>query len=273
MVSKAVILKIRLPLFSLRQPESFQVSSSLPVPSPSTLVGSLAYAFAINDKLDSKTALEYVRRIVLVARASLAEYMPIIPNPILLWRFRILDRGIEKPKERVSPEKRFTLLNRLSMLVKEDKYNEVKNLVETKLKDALYREYLFTFEINVIFLLREEVETKIFYYISRLGDTESLCSVHNIDIKGYNIELVKNVVTKYPFKYTNKINNIHGDFMILRQGDEYRNLSLFVIPVSRKIITTSRGSKIVVYAPSQIKVTFTDQVRTARIDNEYIILT
>lgn len=269
MAGLAILLKIKLPFFSLRVPEAFQVASSLPVPSPSALVGALAYALAIHSNISNEAALNYARKIVLAARATIPEAQTYTLNPILLWRFRILDRGMERPKKKGI---KLTLLQQLTALTNEGRYSEAKTLLELKLKDALYREYIFAPEVKVVYLVKEKVDTEIFKLISRLGDTESLCSVIEVKTHSYELVSVDKVETTFPFVYTDKVSEIKGDFMIMKQSNELRELKLFVIPITRRILTTKRGGKVTTLWPSKLKVSFKDFINVAKVNNEYIVV-
>jgi len=253
------LIKIKLPFFSIRNPESFQIGSSLPIPPPSALIGSLAYAVAVKEGLSPDEALAKVRDHVVLARASLMSEAPAVPNPILLWRYRILDKKREVLKLIKS---------------KGHNYTEVKNALEQKYKDALYREYLFVHNISVAYVLRRGrvIPRDAFYLISRLGDTESTCSVTNVQISMYSEVQMKNVETEYPLVFDEEfIDDVEGDYMIIKMTDELRIMKSYVVPIRRKFIETKRGVKAVVYEPSKVKVNLKKPVRVYMFNSNYIV--
>lgn len=269
MAGIAALLRIRLPSFSLKIPESFQITSSYPLPSPSSLVGALAYSIAVHNGLSNESALKYTRAIVLAARASIPKAQIYTINPILLWRFRVLDRGTERPKRK---QERLTLLQQLSELTSKESYLEGKLLLEQRLKDALYREYIFAQELNVVYLLKREIDEEVFHLISRLGDTESLCSVDSVKIYDYEILPADDVITRYPFTRNENILRIEGKFTVMKQCDENREMRFFIIPITRKIAQTRRGMKFMTLHTSEVKVTFKEHVNVAKIDDMYVII-
>ncbi|RLG84982.1 MAG: type I-A CRISPR-associated protein Cas5, partial [Thermoprotei archaeon] len=216
------LVKVKLPFFSIRNPESFQVGLSLPIPPPSTLIGSLAYALAVEKGLGSKDALNEARNSVILARATLVATAPAIPNSVLLWRYRILDKKGEVLKLLKS---------------KENDYTGFKRELELKFKDALHREYLFISDIVAAYILRKRIDAGTFSLIPRLGDTESLCSIGDVKILSCNEIRAIKIRTSYPFKYNAEmIKGVKGDFMFLRMTDELRAMKPFVVPIRRKFI-------------------------------------
>jgi len=253
------LIKIKLPFFSIRNPESFQVGSSLPIPPPSALMGSLAYALAIKNGLSPNEALAKVRNYVALARASLISEAPAIPNPILLWRYRILDKKREVLK--LIKTKRYS-------------YTDIKNALEQKYKDALYREYLFAHNISVIYVLKKDkmISKDTFYLISRLGDTESICSVTDVQILTYREIQMKSVETKYPLIFNEEfIDDIKGDYMIIKMTDESRDMKAYVIPIRRRFIETKRGVKAVIYEPSKVRINLRRYVRVYVFNDDYVV--
>jgi len=253
------LVKIKLPFFSVRNPESFQVGSSLPIPPPSALMGSLAYALAIKKRLSPDEALTKVRDYVALARATLVSEAPAIPNPILLWRYRILDKKREVLK-----------------LIRTEKhsYIDIKSALERKYKDALYREYLFIHNISAVYVLKKDkvLSRDVFYLISRLGDTESTCSVTDVQMLTYREIQMKSVETKYPLIFNEEfIDDIKGDYMIIKMTDESRAMKAYVIPIRRRFIETKRGVKAVIYEPSKVSVNLRKYVRVYVFNNNYVV--
>lgn len=255
----AIYAKIKPPIFSIKSPEAFQVGSSLPLPQPSSLVGALAYVLAITENLSSEEALKKARDVVL-ATGAYAEKL-IIPSTVILRRFRILDRGFEKPKKR---EVKLTEVEKLALLLESKDYYSAKMHLEKTLTDALYREYMFSETITCLWVLREKVEAERLRLIVRLGDTESYVNVVNSWEDKCDI-VEKNIVeTKYPIPMVKEeIESVQGRYIIAKMCDKFRRLKWFIIPLTREIRETRRGIKYLVYKPTVVHVKFKKKVPVA----------
>ncbi len=254
------VVKLKLPFFSVRNLEAFQIGSSLPLPPPSALIGALAYAIAVKEHLNSHEALTKTREIVQLARALVSSDYPIIPNSILLWRYRVLDK-----------------LKEFLKMIKElgNSPYLVKREVELKFKDALYREYIHVQELEAIYVVNREIESSLFKLISRLGDTESYCSVEDVGL--YKTPMLsKQKVTEaeisHPLKYDTKyIKEIEGSYIILKMSDEREHLMPFILPIRREIKHVKEG-KVVMYRPTKIRVRFSKPVMMLSFDNKNVVL-
>jgi len=251
------IIKLRLPFFSIRNPESFQIGSSLPIPPPSSLVGALAYALAIRKKLGRDDALTKVRSYIISARVALTAKLVTIPSPVLLWRYRILDKRGDF----------------LKLIESEgNNHSKVKKKLEAKFKDALYREYLFTHELDVVYILSKEIGIDVFKLISRLGDTESLCSVKNVIMGKSRIIKANKVRTKYPVPYDDKIiKDLVGSYMIIKMCDENNKLVPYIIPIIRRFRETRRGVKVTLYEASEVEIEFKRSIEMYKVNDDLIV--
>ena len=62
MALTAICARIFSPIFSIKNPEAFQIGITLPVPQPSTLVGALAYCIGVHREIGLK-ALNIARAV------------------------------------------------------------------------------------------------------------------------------------------------------------------------------------------------------------------
>jgi len=149
-----LLLRLRFPFFSVTR-RSYQVRTSLLLPSPSALKGALAKGLVFlepekfrGDSLDAmaKKAVEEVEKKLVDIRAiSIAPISPLVKNAFLLKRLRNLESGSRAEKD-----------------------------------DAMRREYTFTRELLVAYLFKDLSEKekerllKAAMLIDTIGDTESL---------------------------------------------------------------------------------------------------
>ncbi|MEM1509161.1 MAG: type I-A CRISPR-associated protein Cas5a [Thermofilaceae archaeon] len=244
-MAKVVAALVRLPVFSIAQPESFQVLSALPVPQPSSLVGALAYALGVVSGKGTK-AMEEAYSLVkngelLAARAkpngNEAVSPPLVPSPVVLRRFRIADkaheskdRGVRKP------------VDRLGESLGAGNFDEVKKILEVELMDAFYREYVMGVNLFCVWVFKSQsLAEDVVSLIHRLGDTESLCTV----VEVFNREATltrKNVVeTPFPAPWIEGARVIKGSYFPAKICNEARELSLFIIPLRQE---TERSGKL-----------------------------
>ena len=182
----ALIAKISAPAISIKHPETFQIAATLPLPQPSALIGALAYCLGVYTGIGLR-ALERVKRLALAARARLSSEVEVI-TPVILRRFRILDKGFEKKG----------FLRALEMLRNRD-FEGYRNIIEGELTDALYREYLSQTSFKCVWIIEERLDHRIPYLLQRLGDTESLVTVNEAWSAECCFENADHVETEYPF--------------------------------------------------------------------------
>ncbi|MCS7385438.1 MAG: type I-A CRISPR-associated protein Cas5a [archaeon GB-1867-005] len=265
MALTAICAKIRSPIFSIKNPEAFQVGITLPIPQPSTLVGALAYCIGVHREIGLK-ALNIARDMILAARATI-ESPAVVVSPVILRRFRILDKGFEaKVSKAVPPFKRFL------DLISQGLIDEARKIIEVELTDALYREYVTSAIFKCVWILSEEVKPEALYLIQRLGDTESLCTVVEVwEASCKKIE-IKVVETKYPLPhYGEDLVNVEGSYLYIKMCDEHRTLKGYIIPCERKMHSTRKGIRFIAYTPSTVKIRYSIPHEVFDVDGELIV--
>ncbi|MEM1582289.1 MAG: type I-A CRISPR-associated protein Cas5a [Candidatus Bathyarchaeia archaeon] len=259
MALTAVCAKVITPIFSIKHPETFQIATSLPIPQPSSLVGALAYCLGVQQEIGLK-AQEIVKENVIVARAKLVGETATV-NPVILRRFRILDKGIE--------EKDF---EKACNAFHAGDFDTYRKILEKKLTDALYREYLSLATLKCVWVLKTYIESKILYLLQRLGDTESLVSVietWSADCKTLNLSEVS---TDYPFSVSpDIIDAIRGNYTTIKMCDEKRESKLFYIPCRREMRSTPAGVKYFIYIPTKVNAKLKRPRKVLAVDEECIV--
>jgi len=254
----AVCAKINVPIFSIKQPETFQIATSVPTPQPSTLVGALAYCLGVQRGIGLK-AQEIARGTVVAARAKLVSEATSI-NPVILRRFRVLDKGLEDKD-----------LERGYYALRAGDFDAFRKIMEG-LTDALYREYLFRSTLKCAWILKAHLESKMLYLLQRLGDTESLVNVVEAWSTDCRPLLVDNVSTDYPFAVTpDLIDAIRGSYTTVKMCDEARELKLFYVPCKREVKSTPTGVKYFVYAPAKVDVRLKEAREVFAVGEEYVV--
>jgi CRISPR-associated protein Cas5 subtype I-A len=261
----AVCAKINTLTYSIKHPETFQIAASLPIPQPSTLVGALAYCLGIQQGV-GLNAQNIARKEIVIARASLVSEVTAI-NPIVLRRFRILDKGFQRKGK--GEEEDFK--KALTAYQKGD-LNTFRRIIEETLTDALYREYLSPATLKCVWVLRSPIESKILYLLQRLGDTESLINVAEAWSAECKVERLDKASTSYYFTaLQNVVNTIHGNYTAVRMCDEGYKLKLYYVPCKKDIRSASYGVKYFVYVPAKVDVELREPQEVYIINEEYII--
>ncbi|MEM0489133.1 MAG: type I-A CRISPR-associated protein Cas5a [Nitrososphaerota archaeon] len=242
---KGVFARVRLPIFSVKHPETFQVMSCLPIPQPSTLVGALAYCIGTHHGSGVK-AFYRLKEVIegnevkLIARARLMGIT--IISPLVLRRFRIADEF----------HKRMQFYDILSR----GDYYEGKIFLERALIDAFYRSYAMSHEILCAWIIdgKFEISDSIFYLLQRLGDTESLITVCEVWLEDVEINEAPEIRTSFPFPLGNATIR-GGNFAIMKMCDEKRLVKQFVIPIKHEFRPTDIG-KVMIIEPTEVEVVF-----------------
>jgi len=260
---RAALARIRLPIFSVKHPEAFQIMSCLPIPQPSTLIGALAYCIGVSQDIGTK-ALDNIKESLerlheaggVAARAKLTGTA--LFSPIILRRFRIADEI----------RKRMQLYDLLSR----GDYIGGKHFLETVLMDAFYREYTMSHEIICVWILSEElmINEHILRLLQRLGDTESLVAVLDAWIEDIEIFDEQRVKTPFPFPLGGA-RILRGDFSIVKMCDEGRLPEQFIIPVRREIRRTATG-KIMILEPTEVEAEFPRPVRCCETSEGIVVM-
>ena len=157
---RAVVAALKVPFFSIKLPVAYQAAPSYPLPPPTTLIGALAKSYALafgcgNGKSGDEYVEECIRRVLKqTVLATVKPLSPIWSGSFLLSRLNVLEAPGEV-QERVAQGKR--------------------------IKDAMVRDY-FGGTLALVYLFKEdsfaEEAAKALYLLERLGDTESLTSLH-----------------------------------------------------------------------------------------------
>ena len=265
MALAAICAKINAPIFSIKHPEAFQIGATLPVPQPSALVGALAYCLGVGKGIGVK-ALEEARRNVVAARAKLAKGCTVV-TPVILRRFRVLDKGLEAKTKGEVPA-----FERACNALSSGDFYSFKRTIEVELTDALYREYLSHASIKCVWVLREPYDSKLLYLLQRLGDTESLVTVleaWSADCRSIEVDQTD---TEYPFALTpDVLEHVRGDYTTSKMCDEHRRLKMYYIPCKKEISSTPSGVKYFTYTSTKIEVKLKRPQKVLEIDGEKII--
>lgn len=257
---RAVFARIRLPVFSVKHPETFQVMSCLPIPQPSSLVGALAYCIGVYRGSGIKTFHQLResigKEVGLLARAKLTDMTTI--STIVLRRFRIADEF----------RKRMELYELLS----KGDYTAGKFFLEKDLTDAFYRSYIMGHEILCVWVVSGDLEVyeSMFLLLQRLGDTESLVAVREVWIEEAEIGNSSEIKTPFPFPLEDATIK-RGDFVLMKMCNEKRLIEQFVIPVKHELRYTERG-KVVILKPTEVEAIFPQPVPYCETSEGTIIL-
>ena len=211
---RVLLARLRLPLFSVRHHETYQVASALPFLPPSTIIGALTQA-AARGGLCAGDCLAEVRGWIAKARDTAA---PTAKFPVMLRRARgVLEEGGLPPSA-----------------------EELASYF-----DAMVREYAYTAERAVLVVPSAESHLgrleKALWLLERVGDTESYASVAEvaeIDARPCGVGEVNIAV---------KLNNaVGGAYLVVKAGDEDSALADFAVPLA----ASGRGY----YTPTKIAV-------------------
>jgi len=191
------LVELYLPVFSVRDVESYQVAVSVLVPLPSTVVGAVGAVLGRMGYCRGDECLKEARRRIRLARAVAPTAAK---SPVVLRRLRgVLEEG------------------KLPDSVK-DITRDVAGL-----SDAMTREYVFAWRLALI--LEGDVKREHLYLIDRLGDSESLVSVVDVaEVEPVECTGRVNVVVK-----SRVVRG--GDYMLVRGFDERGDRSIFAVPL------------------------------------------
>lgn len=262
----ALIARLRVPIFSIKQPEAFQVGTALPLPQPSTLAGALAYCVAIGEGLERKNLVMRVQSTLRAARACLMSEVA-VPSPIVLRRFRVLDKGMEKKEGELSDYEIFESAYR------QLKKSMIRNVVE-RLSDALYREYVFASELVCVWIIEGRLSADLIWAINHLGDTESTCSVVQVDQVPAMRTEASEVRTRFQAPIIGKAAVKSGTYLLLKMQSErfwHREegeLLTYAVPCEERIERGVKGLKYRVYRPVEITLSYDKPVSVYSFDFE-----
>jgi len=266
-----ILANVKLPIFSIKSPEAFQVMSALPIPQPSSLIGMLAYCLGVVTGEGTKALKRVVDWVqngkVLAARSALLGSLPLSLSSTVLRRFRIVDKAHEKKTKLPKP------IDRISeALIKQD-LSSVKKIFEIELTDAFYREYVMGHELLCAWVLSDDVdiEAKWLMLANRIGDTESLCTVTKVDEAEGDVYEDTNVKTKFPIVFEN-VTSFKSKFHVtLKMCDEARNLRIFIIPCELKMKEIN-GKVASLIFPSEIEAKYNTPIKLVRVEKYDIVI-
>lgn len=263
---------LRLPIFSIKNPEAFQVRASLPIPQPSTLIGMFAYCLGAATGIGT-VAGKIVKNWIdegklLAARASLlSDSLPMITSTTVLRRFRIADKAHYYDER----ETKLKYIKVIHSAIREGRLDRVKSMLEKDLMDAFYREYVMGHEVLCVWAISDNVEfqPKWVRLAHRLGDTESICTVLKVEeIEAEAVE--KRVVeTCFPAYLNGSMKSIEGDYTIVKMCDEgffYTRDGKprkFAVPCKVEMVKVRRGA-VPAIIPSKIRIIYRRPVKTIR---------
>ena len=265
MALKAICAKISTPIFSIKHPEVFQIAASLPIPQPSTLTGALAYCIGVHSRMGLK-AKDEVERMLVLARAKILNEVAVV-TPIMLRRFRVLDKGFETKRKGEIPA-----YKRACDALSSGDFDYYRRVIEVELTDALYREYVTAATIKCVWILREPLDHKLLYLLQRLGDTESLVTVMEAWSADCSVKEVDSLRTEYPMVLDpDALTSIGGDYTVVKMCDEHRILRTFCIPCKKDVLSTPDGVKYFAYVPTSIEAEFKKPVEVFTVDGEDLL--
>jgi len=270
---RVIEARLRLPTFSIKHPEAFQVRASLPIPQPSTLIGLFTYCISIARDIGI-AAGEMVGEWVdegklMAARASpLKTSLPMTISTIVLRRFRFADKAyFYKPS---GEDKYYAEVINEAITARE--FYRVKSLLERDLTDAFYREYVMSHELRCVWAISDDLELRPEWLMlaHRLGDTESLCSV--LDVGEVAAEIVEEDVVETSFPaHLEGCRLVEGSYMIVKMCDEaffhHREGGprRFIVPC-RVRVERFRGGAVSVITPSKVRVEYEEPVKVIRME-------
>jgi len=262
-VVKVVAARVRLPVFSISHPESFQILSALPVPQPSSLVGSLAYAIGIAENKGLRILEEIYglaeKSELLAARARPlnegAAALPLVPSALVVRRFRVADKAHEsKEKGERKPSEL------LGSALSSGRFEDVKKILEIELMDAFYREYVMGIELLCLWVFRSQAPPEhVVRFIHRLGDTESLCTVTDVTIEESQLLKKRLVETSFPAPWLEGARVVQGNYYPVKLCDEMRKLTLYIMPL-RIEVERRDGLRYPAIRPARVTIDYNSDV-------------
>lgn len=207
--AQVVIARLGVSPYSIRHTLSYQVAASYPLPPPSTIMGAIAKALAYFGYCkDPNDCLKVARSLIAKVRAAVTSKSILSKNSIILSRIRKVLEDKKLPKS-------------LSEFV--------------KFRDAMLREYVFTTDSLLVLVVPRASDpqglnriVKTLYLVDRLGDSESLVAIENVQIASAhrsNSPFV-NVVVK-----ADVVSG--GNYIVMKGPDENGNAVDLAFPVAR----------------------------------------
>ncbi|RFA93079.1 type I-A CRISPR-associated protein Cas5a [Pyrobaculum aerophilum] len=191
------VVELTFPIYSIKELDVYQVASSMPLPSPSSIVGAVGAAMGRTGLCKGSECLEAARRAVKIARPAATGYLT--KSPVVLRRIRKILEEKQLPSD-------------LGEFV--------------SFSDAMSREYVLTTSLKVLII--GELKSEVLYLIDRIGDSESLASVVSVRRYdraercngGVNVAVVRDVARG-------------GSFTLVKMLDEAGRPRMYALPVVR----------------------------------------
>lgn len=219
---KVLIAEFKPSMYSTRYKPSYQVQVSYPLPTPSTVIGSIGRALAYMGKCSGTFCIDDARKLVKKARAYVSPDVVILKSSIVLTRLR---GAVEERRLPLSQD-------------------EIP-----KFRDAMLREYVYVSDtIKVLIIPRTEDQVDVveqaLYLIDRLGDSESLVALKSVKVVNARPSSSRkvNVIVK-----ADKVKL--GNCLIMKGVDEQGNGVDLAFPITRD---PSKVEEL--YTPSWIEV-------------------
>jgi len=271
---RVIEARIRLPTFSIKHPEAFQVRASLPLPQPSTLVGVLAYCVGVAKGMGTDAAKVVGSWVeegkLMAARASLLSGVPpMTVSTTVLRRFRVVDKAHLYKLPGEGPK----YIKAIEDAVQRGEFERIKSMLEKDLTDAFYREYIMGHEVKCVWAISDDLELQPDWIMlaHRLGDTESLCAVLEVKEVGAKVTEDHVVETSFPTHLEGSKLIEGGPYTIMKMCDEaffhHRKGKprRFIIPCEITV-KRIRSGVVPVITPSKVRVEYEEPVKVIKTD-------
>ncbi len=213
--------------YSIKHIETYQVALSYPVFPPSTLIGAIAYSLSqLGLCSNPDECIARARSMVSRVRDSAISGT---------WFGVILRRSRKILQDRILPSSPRDLVK-----TKKDRERAPKHFsryfeLQQAVSDAMVRDYVFSYEHRVLVIPRSSsfVDTlsKAIWLISRVGDSESLVSVSDIEV----VKAERCDGGKVNVSIIDRAGLISGGtYTVVRAKDEHDNTVSLAIPVYRR---------------------------------------
>ncbi len=226
-------VKVRLPFFSIKHIEAYQVGISYLSLMPSTLVGAIGYGLGLAGLCKGDKCREASKGIVRKAREYFTKNDVAIRFPVILKRMRgVLEGKYLSEKSKTKSKKSKTKSKTL--------YDVYAALASAS--DAMVREYIFSGERQFVLIGDLDKLKKAIYLIDRFGDSESLAAIVSVE----EIEVNKCESNEVNTVIKADIWSMIGSHVITYGTDENWDKRLFVFPFFGK-------DNKVYYSPIRVK--------------------
>jgi len=232
---RAFVALVRAAAYSVRQPQTYQVSASFPIPQPSTLASSLACAAALADGgpegVLGDAYVEQLAKSILevLVRATAKPVAPLTSSSVTVSRVRTLESSSEEVVKSIEKSRRIS--------------------------DAMVREY-YSGRLALIYIFKDTINaSKVLswlYLIGRIGDTESLISLESVGEASLEPLGSEGFVDTYtPLEWVEsygegifslaRLSREELCIKVLRKREDYeKNSSIHIVPLAEKDVGRER---------------------------------